>query len=233
MYSAVQKYGLDFAVIIDNYGGQGSKSIKNEILNSEKWIPAVRALRAIAAVLTLPVASAVCASAAVVFVQRNASKSRLNIRQVMLLADRAWADPSIYGRAFLRWKHYGSAFLLLAFILNVLGFLIYPLQEGLLSSKTIKTPVSPQQIHDVLDIPDQFNQQNPNLNVLDTQNLVVALTRQSVNTASFSTVLSNLWPGADMSSDTLGTLGAIFGSDIDPLHYAQTSNPFIAELERA
>jgi hypothetical protein len=83
-----KKYGLDFAVITDNYGGQGSNSIKNEILNSEKWIPAVRALRAIAAVLTFPVASAVCASAAVVFVERNASKSRLNIRQVMLLADR-------------------------------------------------------------------------------------------------------------------------------------------------
>lgn len=207
-----KSYGLDFSnENFDSYY-YGRTTISNEILNSEKWIPAVRVLRAIAAVFTLPVASAVCASAAVVFVQRNAGKSRLNIRHVMVLADRAWADPASWGPAFLSWKRYGSAFLILTILLNILGVFIYPLQEGFLSFKTIKTPNSLQQIPNVLDIPDQFNRSG-----LDTSNLVVALTREALNTASGSTMPSNLWPST-------GSFNSIFSTGTG------SGDVFVAEL---
>ena len=195
-----KRYGLDFSNENFNNYYYGKTTISNVILSSEKWVPTVRVLRAIAAVFTLPVASAVCASAAVVFVQRNAGKSRLNIRHVMVLADRAWADPASWGPAFLSWKRYGSAFLILTILFNILGIVIYPLQEGFLSYKTIKTPNSLQQIRNVLDIPDQFNRSG-----LDTSNLVVALTREALNTASGSTIPSNLWPST-------GSFNSIFSS---------------------
>lgn len=205
---------------------------------NEGWITAMRALRAIAAVLTLPVASAVCASAAVAFVQRNATQSRLSIRQVMMLADRAWADPSSYGRALFGWKRYGSMFLLMAILVNLLGATIYPLQEGLLSSKTIKTPWSPQVIEHLLDIPDQLE---PKYNSYGGDILGVLFTRRAIETADSDARRPELWPGAGVTYYALNpnlplndrihipfstadtTFNRVIGAEGSP-------HPFVAEL---
>ena len=71
--------------------------------------------------LTIPLTSAVCAAAAVPWLQSNGQG--MSLRQVMALADKGWTSPYIYAR-LLRpsgWKRYGSSFIALALLLNALG----------------------------------------------------------------------------------------------------------------
>jgi hypothetical protein len=233
------RYGVSIFNNDNDLYGWSSTYLQNRMAMNQKWFVAVRVLRAVAAVFTLPVASAVCASAAVVFVQRTGYQSRLSMRKVSLLADRAWADPSAYGMIVVSWKRYGSVFLLLAIVLNVLGAVIYPLQEGLLTSKTIKTPVWPQDMLWLVDLPDQFSSK---LGAPDSSNLVVALTREALKTARTWTVPSQLWPGVGTSCDTLTvsdelpiycvegpTFQGIFGNVLGG--NTRAGYPFLAELE--
>ncbi|KAL2012168.1 hypothetical protein VTN00DRAFT_4886 [Thermoascus crustaceus] len=111
---------------------------------NENWYRAARVIQSIASVLTIPLTSAVCANAAVIFIQRNGAAINLTIRQLLALSDKGWTDPALYFRALRHprssWKRYGTWFLVLAIFLHILGGLISPLQALLLSSKTIKVP---------------------------------------------------------------------------------------------
>ena len=217
--------------------GWSESAIHALVLKSESWYLAMRILRILSALFTLPVASSVCSSAAIIFVQRNPG-SRLSLRQVMVLADRGWADPALYGRALTNWKRYGSGFLAMAMIANLLGLLVYPLQEGFLSSKTIKTATYPQQLLGLLDIPDQWRaEQLTGAN--DDNNLVVVLTRESLKTANPAGLQTQLWPGAGQTCNILDYIhdnppaycnqGMSFETMFD-YTIEVPSNPFLAEL---
>ncbi len=73
--------------------------------------------------LTIPLTSTVCAAAAVPWLQ--SSGRGMSLRQLMTLADKGWTSPYIYTK-LLRpsgWKRYGSSFIALSLLLNILGIL--------------------------------------------------------------------------------------------------------------
>ncbi|KAE9364507.1 hypothetical protein N431DRAFT_474097 [Stipitochalara longipes BDJ] len=142
--------------------------------------------------------------AAIVFIA-DRHKSNLSLRKVITLADKNWASQSAYPRILISWKHYGSYFLLAAFLLNTLGAVLSPLQEILLSTKTIKTPVWTQQIVSLFDISDQFTRAYSTPNGRDL-NLVTTITQNSLMTVSNVQPQSQLWQG---SGFTCGTLGVV------------------------
>ncbi|CZR65307.1 uncharacterized protein PAC_15207 [Phialocephala subalpina] len=191
-----------YGIFMDNLYGYGyinDVPLYTYYAKSENWLKAARVIQSIVGILTIPLTSAVCSSAAVVFVQQNA-KSNLSLRQLMTFSDKTWADPATYPRAIMSWKHYGSSLLFVAIILNTLGFIITPLQEILLGSNTIKTPTVPQIVQRFLDIPDQFNQDAGHYD----DNLIVTLTRNALMTASQVQPQAQLWRGA--SNATCNTL---------------------------
>lgn len=106
---------------------------KDVFVRNERYLRAVRILQSGIAVLTIPVTSAVCSRAAVLFAQRKLSG--LTLRQTMALADRGWMDLSIISKLiFGRWKQYGSRFLVLALALTTIGE--YSPLETCISSST-------------------------------------------------------------------------------------------------
>lgn len=124
---------------------------------SENWYRAARVIQSITSVLTIPLTSAVCSSAAVIYLQQS---SQASLRQLMTIADRGWTSPETYYRLVATktgWKRHGSRFLLLAILLSILGGLIAPLQQIFLSAITIKTPTSPQEISGLFEIADKFD----------------------------------------------------------------------------
>ena len=95
---------------------------------------AVTIFQAIVAVLTIPVASAICAAAAVVFTQRNSYNSKITLRQTMVLADKGWTDVELLSRlAFKGWKRHGSSLLVIAIVVHLLGMYDVPFQRWLIN----------------------------------------------------------------------------------------------------
>lgn len=93
---------------------------------NEGWLRAARVIQAILGVITIPLTTVVCARAAVVFTQRLHKRSDLSLRQTIALADRGWTSLEVYGH-LVRGKipKYGSSFLYIAIILNILGVLLH------------------------------------------------------------------------------------------------------------
>ena len=90
---------------------------------NQRWFQATRVLQSIVSVLAIPLTSAICAKAAVVFTQRSSRRTSLSLRQTMALADKGWASPATVLRASTPqgFKHIGSSFLLIAVVINLLG----------------------------------------------------------------------------------------------------------------
>lgn len=82
-------------VMLPSYISQKGAYSMRQIRQHEDWVTAVDVLNRIAAVLGVPVISAVLAQGAVVYAQRRKEKQSLSIRQLFPLADRGWADPAI------------------------------------------------------------------------------------------------------------------------------------------
>ena len=200
------------------------------------WFRAARVVQAIVSVLTIPLTSALCSSAAVIFVQ-NHQGSFISMRQVMALADNGWTDPAMYFRLFLTskgFKLYGTNFLLIAIVLNILGGIISPLQEVFLSTSIIQTPTWPQPVLYLVDIPDQVAAAKSDGNGKDI-NLVTMLTRNALMSTTTTDQQALLWQGSNISCDpvssdtgiedkdnclTKGTLG----------NMSSLTDPFLAQL---
>ncbi|KAL2008765.1 hypothetical protein VTN00DRAFT_6959 [Thermoascus crustaceus] len=129
-------YGIWFWDRDNNgYGWASVSYIHSLYVKNETWYRTARVIQSIVVVLTIPLTSAVCSSAAVIYVQRcrHASPSNFTIRQLMNLADKGWTDPTTYTRLLFKkggWKCYGSGFLVLAVLLNVLGGIMVCMQGG-------------------------------------------------------------------------------------------------------
>ena len=124
-------YGADIGNL--DYGLWQPATIQNMYIQNENWYRVSRVLWSIMNTLTLPLTSAICASAAVVYCQRSSeSASNLSLRKTVVLADARWLDPNLYWRLIgpRGWQRSGSRFLLIGIFLNIVGGIIGPLQEA-------------------------------------------------------------------------------------------------------
>jgi hypothetical protein len=89
---------------------------------SERYLRAARVVQAVVSILTIPLTTAVCSQAAVVYVQKKRGINRPTLRQSMALGDKGWADLEILRKLFFGgWKKYRSSLLLFALFLHILG----------------------------------------------------------------------------------------------------------------
>jgi len=89
---------------------------------SEEIYRAARTVQAVVGVLTIPLTSAVCSAAAVVFAQAKKQQRKLTLRQTMTLADKGWTDPTTIAKLLSgRGKKLSSSLLICALSLNLLG----------------------------------------------------------------------------------------------------------------
>jgi hypothetical protein len=91
-------------IALPSYISQKGAYSTTQIRRHEDWMTAVEVLSRIAAVLAVPVVSAILAQGAVVYAQRRKEKQSLTIRQLFPLADRGWIDPVSLWNAF--WNHH-------------------------------------------------------------------------------------------------------------------------------
>ncbi|KAK5700653.1 hypothetical protein LTR97_005170 [Elasticomyces elasticus] len=171
---------------------------------NERWYQAMRVIQSITGVLTIPVTSAVCSSAAAAFAQYGKSSTRLSMRQMIVLADRGWTDPRTFTQ-LLTWtgfKRTGSTFLVLAILLNILGGLIQPLQQIFLKDIAMKTPLYRIKLYHLFDVTDAFNY-GPE----QDDGSVVLMTRNALATTSLVEPMNQLWQGAGFSCDARFLMG--------------------------
>lgn len=100
----------------------GAKSLKAKYAKSEDIYRAARFVQAMISVTTIPLTSAVCSAAAVVYAQSRRRGRQLTMRQMMTLADKGWTDPTTIAKLLAgRGKQLSSSLLAYALLLNVLG----------------------------------------------------------------------------------------------------------------
>jgi hypothetical protein len=107
----------------------------NELFaKSERYLRAARIVQSLVTVLTIPLTSAVCSQAAVVYLQRKRGTNRPTLRQSMALADKGWTDIKILSNLMLGgWKKYWSSLLILAALLHLLGeFIVFMIRLSFL-----------------------------------------------------------------------------------------------------
>ncbi|KIM98714.1 hypothetical protein OIDMADRAFT_128159 [Oidiodendron maius Zn] len=192
-------YGAWFPGNLDY--GTGGGNVHQFYVQSEKWYHAARVIQSMVTLVTIPLTSVVCSNAAIVFITHHQGE-RLSLRKVITLADKSWTDPLTYPRIVMSWKRYRSRFLLAAFLLTALGAVLSPLQQILLSTKTIKTPVYSQDINSLLDIPNQWDKGYKTSTGRDI-NLITTITQNALTSASNTEPQSQLWQGAGFSCSPL------------------------------
>jgi hypothetical protein len=79
-----KRYGFDYREQVNQ-----TKFVKSEVIYR-----VARTVQAVVGVLTIPLTSAVCSAAAVVFAQTNRWERKLTMRQTITLADKGWTDPA-------------------------------------------------------------------------------------------------------------------------------------------
>lgn len=188
-YGTVTGYYRDYLYKYDD--------AKSPYRKNERWYRAARIIQVIASVLTLPLISAICARAAVIFMQRQ---QNLTMPQLMTLADRGWMDLATYRRICLRqWRHYGSPFLLFALLVSLLGLIISPIQSIFLTTQAVKVPTEHQRVSSLWDLLTYI--QTTTASSSEDNNLATIMTRAALTTTTTDELHSQLWPGANVSCD--------------------------------
>jgi hypothetical protein len=99
-----------------------SDPLHAKYVKSEAIYRAARTVQSVITVLTIPLTSAVCSAAAVVFAQSKTKGRRLTMRQMMALADKGWSDPTTIAKLVTgRGKQLSSSLLTCALLLVLLG----------------------------------------------------------------------------------------------------------------
>ncbi|CAG8127186.1 unnamed protein product [Penicillium salamii] len=109
-------------------GSISSQPMRAKYVHNERWYKAVQVLQSIVGVLTIPVTSAVCSSAVVVYLQCRTDKLKPKIT--------------------LPW----------ALALHLVGAIISPVQQIFLSTELVKTPTNITRVGNLHDMPDKFIQ---------------------------------------------------------------------------
>lgn len=203
IYITMAIYAWVMTVILSFHPINGKSwgyEIKNTIYNngeskinfawSTKIYRSVCIVQSIVDVATLPLITAVCASAAVIFTQ-NQNDTGFRLRQLITLADRRWDDPSLYlSLARGRWKQHGSALLFVAIIVYILGAITYPIQSLFLTTRFVKIPTGPSNRGAISD----FNTTDSEYSNLDTlAGLDVLQARNALSQADGHTYHPNIW----------------------------------------
>ncbi|RLL93255.1 hypothetical protein CFD26_101534 [Aspergillus turcosus] len=218
---------------------------------SERYLRAARTVQALVSVVTIPLTSAVCSQAAVVYIQRKRGDKRPTLRQSMALADKGWTDLVLLKNLiFGGWNKYRSSLLLFALFLHLLGeFIVYfappdptahllsfftgaaisPVQQIFLSYKTIKRVGFPVSLTQITDFTDLFPDSGPDIG-LDATKLRATLA-STVNTV----VQPRLWSSANgtvsIDDKTWYTYSAMQTKSQNTLANISTiADPFWAEL---
>ncbi|RMJ24569.1 hypothetical protein PHISP_04556 [Aspergillus sp. HF37] len=213
---------------------------------NENWYMAARVLQAAANVSTIPLTSAVCSSAAVVYAQRSrrwSPSTNLTLRQMMTLANNGWVDLNVYTQLMTKSgrKRHASPFLILTMLMSILGLAIAPLQQAFMHTKTIKTPTIPLISDCVMDIPHHID-----MDYEDQANtapiLMMCKDLESATPAQFEPLL---WSGANTAntSCTLDRKQSVHEIEgVIPRHCFETEktlrgtyelpHPFLAQLPR-
>ncbi|KAJ5833675.1 hypothetical protein N7474_001986 [Penicillium riverlandense] len=149
-------------------------------------------IQSIVSVLTLPLIAAVCASAAVVFVQNQKDGMSMSMRHVMALADNRWMDLSLVNDVLqVGWKRCGSALLILGVFLHFIGAIVYPIQSIFLTSKPIYVPTFCSQPYTGGDIGALSSTSSNGDSAV--RGMDVVMVRSALQTADFNTFFPQLW----------------------------------------
>ena len=89
--------------------------------NGQGALQAIRALNAVAALMTVPVLSFILAYGAVVYAQRRNQSQKLSLQQTFTLADRGWSNILTFIGTLHPNNHKGSSYLYLGFVLIFIG----------------------------------------------------------------------------------------------------------------
>ncbi|RHZ46411.1 uncharacterized protein CDV56_100990 [Aspergillus thermomutatus] len=197
---------------------------------SERYLRAARIVQSLVSVLTIPLTSAVCSQAAVVYIQQKRGDKRPTLRQSMALADKGWTDLVLLKNlVFGGWNKYGSSLLLFALFLHLLGAAISPVQQIFLSFKTIKRLGYPVSLTQITDFTDLFPDRGPDIG-LDATKLRATLA-STVNTV----VQPRLWSSSNgtvsLDDQSYQTYLALQTKSQNTLANISTiTDPFWAEL---
>ncbi|KAI4660901.1 uncharacterized protein J4E79_005469 [Alternaria viburni] len=91
------------------------KDVARLLAKHERILRAAQILQSVVALLTIPITSAICSIAFAAYIQAGSSRTKLNLRQTMALADQGWISP----RMWARWSKVGSLPLYFAFALTL------------------------------------------------------------------------------------------------------------------
>ncbi|KAK0369752.1 hypothetical protein CLIM01_12897 [Colletotrichum limetticola] len=159
--------------------------VEDSINKNSDWYQGIEVLQSVLTVLTLPLTTTVPSAAAIIYVQRRSQK--LKLRQVIALGDQGWSDAVAVLKA--PWEKCNTVFLILAVLVYVIGGVLAPLQEYLLSAEATKVSYSIARDVLVTDIPGQFRLKQKENNVL------ALITRGMLETVSSSQPQAMLWQG--------------------------------------
>ncbi|KAJ5172624.1 hypothetical protein N7492_005217 [Penicillium capsulatum] len=222
-------------------GPISSQPMRAKYDSNERWYKAVQVIQSIVGLLTIPITSAVCSSAVVVYLQwcKSSSKPTITLRQFMVLADKGWTDLSIYPQISTKWARYGTPFLAWALALHLAGAVIAPIQQIFLSTEVVKTPTNITVISQLLDVPNKFDKYGE-LTRRSTQPKlsVIPMTQKLLESTSAKDIPSQLWTtGIDCTrtgSDLCFQVGSTW-ADISVLpetFWAQLPNNYSTGLIR-
>ena len=105
-----------------SYSSTLGEEIQSLHTRNQRWLQATRVVQSVVGVIAIPLTSAVCSKAAIVFTQRSSKREKLSLRKMVTLANHGWTDPEVYAKLlFGGFRRYASSLLLFAIFLNVLG----------------------------------------------------------------------------------------------------------------
>lgn len=99
----------------------------DNMINSEEWLLAALVIAKIQTLVAIPIVSTLLAQAAVVYSQRTTSEKQLSVRQLLVLADRAWGGVPGFWKA--RHRGVGSRLVMLGGLLILLVAVQPPVQS--------------------------------------------------------------------------------------------------------
>lgn len=198
---------------------------------NDRWYRAARVVQSVVDVLTIPVASAVCGSAAVVYMQTGRGSRQASLGQTILLADKGWADPATIFNFLFGWLFsprrtvHLSTLMLLALAVHLIGGIISPLRQILLTTTTVTVPTGSVPAAEITDLPDQVTEP------YHFGGQAVLLTRAGLETARYTQVQNQLWQANYTTCETTDmdrTGSCIAGATLGSMY--TLSDPFLAEL---
>ncbi|KAJ5494553.1 hypothetical protein N7463_010640 [Penicillium fimorum] len=182
-------YGMDeLNEIPEDYSYVPTEDLAIFFARSEKYLRAARIVQSLVSVVTIPLTSAVCSQAAVVYIQRKRGKNSPTLRQSMALADKGWMDIAMLKKlAFGGWRKHMSSLLLFALLLHLLGGAISPVQQLFLSYETIKRidsePIKLEPITQLSDLfPEPHNLKSEQLDIVELRSALTSVDNIKVQT---------------------------------------------------